>query len=203
MNAAPSPSSIPPTRWPTPAGIHTSPPSSGSNAASTPATPKPGCCATPPRPPSTSQTRRSPPPAPPRPSARTGRSRTPPTTAATSPWARTVRASAPTPGYLPDCAASPSTSSRPTRPTRSARTDTAPVSQASKTCSHSPSFESVEQPCHAASAQPRPKGPVGAALPRQILRGRGRQSSGHLARGDRPAQEAGRCRPATAWNRSS
>ncbi len=108
--------------------------------------PRPGCFAAPPRPPSTSQTRRSPPPAPPRPSARTGRSRTPRTTPAMSPWAKTARASAPIPACSPVCAALRSTSSRPTRPTRSARTATAPVSQASITCSHSPSFGSVEQP---------------------------------------------------------
>ncbi len=39
-----------------------SPPSYGSNASSTRAAPRPGCCATPPRPPSTSRTGRSPPP---------------------------------------------------------------------------------------------------------------------------------------------
>jgi len=124
-----------------------SPPSSRSNASSTPATPRPGSCATPARRPSTSRTRRSLPPAPPKLSVRTGKSKTPPITAATSPWARIVRASAPTPACSPACAASPSTSSKQTRPTRSARTATAPVSQASKTCFHSSSFESVEQPC--------------------------------------------------------
>ncbi len=90
-NVAPSPSSIPPTRWPGPTGIRMSPPSSRSNASSTPATPRPGSCATPARRPSTSRTRRSLPPAPPKLSVRTGKSKTPPITAATSPWAELLK----------------------------------------------------------------------------------------------------------------
>jgi len=53
----------------------------------------------------------------------------------------------PTQVCSPACAASPPTSSRQTEPTRLARTDTVPVLQVSRTCSHSPAFESIEQPC--------------------------------------------------------
>jgi hypothetical protein len=60
---------------------------------------------------------------------------------------KTARASAPTPACSPDCAVSPSTSSRQTGPTPSARTATARLSPASTTYSHSPPSGSVEQPC--------------------------------------------------------
>lgn len=113
-------------------GIHTSPQlPSGSGVKFTPAAPRPGCRAAPPRPPSGCPTPRSPLPGLPRLSARTGRSRTHPTTAGTSPWERTVRASAPIRAYLPACAVSLSTSSKQTGPTPSARTATEPLSQAS------------------------------------------------------------------------
>ncbi len=67
-------------------------------------------------------------------------------TAATSPWVKTARASAPTPACSPACAASPSTSSRQTKPTRSAKIATALVSQASGSYSECSMFHSVEQP---------------------------------------------------------
>ena len=144
-NAAPSASSIPQTNWPIPVGNRTSLLSSGSSAASTPAIPRPDCCATPLRQPSTSRTRRSSPPAPPRPSVRTGRSRTPCITAVTSPWVRIARASASTQACSPACVVSPSTSSRQIEPTLSARIATAPASQTSKTCLECSLFHSVEQ----------------------------------------------------------
>jgi len=59
--------------------------------------------------------------------------------------AKIARAADPTPAYSPACAASLSTSSRPTAPAPSARTATAPLSQASTAFSNS-SSDSVEQP---------------------------------------------------------
>ena len=60
-------------------------------------------------------------------------------------WAKIARASGPTPAYSPGCAVSLSTSSRPTEPVPSARTATAPLSQASTVFSNL-SADSVEQP---------------------------------------------------------
>jgi len=90
------------------------------------------------------------PPAPPPRSARTGASRQPRITAATSRWAKIVRASAAIPASPPACAASPSTSSKPTETPRSASTATAPPSEDSKTCSIGSLCHSVEQPCQMA-----------------------------------------------------
>ncbi len=63
----------------------------------------------------------------------------------------------------------PLTSSRPTRPTRSAGTATAPVSQASRTCSHSPPFINVEQPCPAHEGAAAVSGPFSSNLTTQDI----------------------------------
>ena len=124
----------------------TSRPSSRSSATSSPATPPTATFIIRPRQPTISPTNRSPSRSLPMPSALTGAAKPHPTTAATSPWARTARASDPTPASSPASAASPSTSSRPTARAPFHRTDTAQHSAASHSSSTSSESGSVEQP---------------------------------------------------------